>query len=172
MNSSEVIPGQEEVARNFRLAMRELAGGVCAVSVGQGDDRGGLIATSVTSLSVEPPTLLVCVNRGASCWPLFQHYGRFGINVLASRHLDMAQHFSGKTGARGAERYAIGDWRTELTAAPILSDALVAVDCEVEEVLERHSHGIVIGRVLSVTAVQPGDALVYMRGGYAAHAGT
>jgi flavin reductase (DIM6/NTAB) family NADH-FMN oxidoreductase RutF len=170
LNASEGNLRQEEVARNFRLAMRELAGGVCAVSVGEGEDRGGLIATSVTSLSVDPPTLLVCVNRSASAWPLFQRHGRFGVNVLASRHLLMAQHFSGGTGARGAERYAVGDWGKDVTGAPILVDALVAIDCEVEEVLERHSHGIVIGRVRSVTPTRHGDALVYMRGGYAAHA--
>lgn len=160
----------EAVAHGFRLAMRELAGGVCAVSVGAGEDRGGLVATSVTSLSVDPPTLLVCVNRSASAWPLFARHGRFAINVLGFRHLGVARHFSGQTGARGAERYAVGDWRTGATGAPILADALVAIDCEVEEVLERHSHGIVIGRVRAVSEVQPDDALVYMRGAYAAHA--
>jgi flavin reductase (DIM6/NTAB) family NADH-FMN oxidoreductase RutF len=147
--------------------MRELAGGVCAVSAGEGNERGGLVATSVTSLSVEPPTLLVCVNRSASAWPLFGRYKKFSVNLLGLRHLELARHFSGATGATGPERYAVGPWTQAPAEAPILSDALVAVQCEVEEILERYSHAIIIGRVLHVTPAQMGEALVYVRGGYA-----
>jgi flavin reductase (DIM6/NTAB) family NADH-FMN oxidoreductase RutF len=166
MNASKTFSEQTDLSKSFRIAMRELAGGVCAVSIGEGNDRGGLVATSVTSLSVNPPTLLVCVNRSASAWPLFQRYGSFGVNVLGSNHLDLAQHFSGMTGAIGTRRYEVGDWTQATTGVPVLNDALVVIQCEVEEVLERYSHGIVIGRVKSISTVQVGESLVYIRGGY------
>lgn len=150
----------------FRLAMRQLAGGVCAISVGEGADRSGLIATSVTSLSASPPTLLVCINRTGSCIPLIQRFKSFGVSVLSHRHKFLAEHFSGRHGAKGPERFANGDWRTGATGAPILDDALVALDCSVEEMIERHSHIIVIGRVEGITQVREEEALAYMRGAY------
>jgi flavin reductase (DIM6/NTAB) family NADH-FMN oxidoreductase RutF len=157
----------DEIGTAFRQAMRQLAGGVCAITVGEGADRGGLVATSVTSLSVDPPTLLVCVNRGGASWPLIRRFGSFGVNLLAHRHLPLARRFSGQDGARGVERYDSGEWGSAATGAPILADALVAVDCAVEELIERHSHGIVIGRVRAVTPVREEEALVYLRGAYA-----
>jgi flavin reductase (DIM6/NTAB) family NADH-FMN oxidoreductase RutF len=156
-----------DLSMEFRRAMRQLVGGVCAISVGNGEGRGGLVATSVTSLSVEPPTILVCVSRAASAWPAIREFGCFAVNVLAHQHQEFARTFSGQTGARGAARYEGGDWLTAETGAPVLADALVAVDCEVEEILERHSHGIVIGRVRAVTPIRERAALVYVRGTYA-----
>jgi flavin reductase (DIM6/NTAB) family NADH-FMN oxidoreductase RutF len=157
----------QAVGAAFRQAMRQLAGGVCAITVGDGDDRGGLVATSVTSLSMDPPTLLVCVNRGGASLPLIQRFGSFGVNVLAHRHLGLAHRFSGQGGVSGAARYDGSDWTVATTGAPLLSDALVAVDCVVDELIERHSHAIIIGRVQAVTPVRGEDALVYMRGAYA-----
>lgn len=151
----------------FRLAMRQLAGGVCAITVGIGADRSGLVATSVTSLSVDPPSLLVCVNRAASAWPLIQRHRHFGVNLLAERHLPLARRFSGQDGAQGAARYENARWETAATGAPLLADAIVAFDCAVEELIERHSHGIVIGRVRGITPVREAEALIYLRGRYA-----
>ncbi|MBR0667009.1 flavin reductase family protein [Roseomonas hellenica] len=151
----------------FRLAMRQLAGGVCAITVGVDEDRGGLVATSVTSLSVDPPALLVCVNRSASAWPLIRRHRHFGVSLLARRHLLFARRFSGQDGAQGAARYENAAWETAETGAPLLADAIVAFDCQVEELIERHSHGIVIGRVRSITPVREAEVLVYLRGKYA-----
>lgn len=150
----------------FRQGMRQLAGGVCAITVGQGAERGGLVATSVTALSADPPSLLVCVNRAASAWPLLQRHDRFGVNLLARHHLPLARRFSGMDGARGAERYADPGWETQGEGPPLLADALVAFDCAVEERIERHSHAILIGRVLRGTPVREEAALVYLRGQY------
>ena len=70
------------------------------------------------------------------------------------------------SGLRGAARFAGADWMTLVTGAPLLRDALACMDCRVEEVLERHTHAIVIGRVTRVAARGKGCALVYWRGGY------
>lgn len=146
--------------------MRHLAGGVCVVSVGDGSKRSGLVATSVVSLAMDPPTLLVCVNRTSSTWPLIEQFRTFAVNLLTHRHLLLAQRFAGMGGVKGADRYVGFEWSRVATGAPILNDALVAIDCEVEELIERHTHGIVIGRVKAVTQAREDDVLVYLRGKY------
>ncbi len=150
----------------FRSGMRELAGGVSVITVGEGEDRTGFTATSVTSLSVDPPSLLVCVNRGASAWPALDRHGAFAVNLLRAEHTAIAERFSGRGGLKGAARYADASWTRLATGAPILEDALAAFDCEVEETIERHSHAIVIGKVMEVHLAQDADALVYWRGAY------
>lgn len=153
---------------DFRNAMRRLTGGVSVITAGQGRDISGMTVTSVTSLSVDPPTLIVSVNRGASSWPLIRRHGFFGVNILNADQLDIAERFAGKDGLKGAARFAGADWFTRASGAPLLSGALAAIDCEVEEVVERHSHAIVIGRVLDLQVSPRTAALAYWQGQYLA----
>lgn len=158
----------EASADNFRSAMRSLAGGVSVITAGRGNDLSGMTVTSVSSLSVEPATLIVSINRKASSWPLLQRHGVFGVNILSSDHIDIAERFSGIGGLKGAERFAGAEWISLVSGVPLLAGALAAFDCEVEHVVERHSHAIVIGRVLDLR-VSPGKpALTYWQGQYVA----
>lgn len=152
----------------FRGAMRSLAGGVSVITVGRGKDITGMTVTSVSSLAVEPPTLIVSVNRQSSSWPVLQRYGAFGVNILSADQVDVAERFSGKGGLKGADRFTGAQWVTRATGVPLLSGALAAIDCEVEEVIERHSHAIVIGRVRDVVTAAPHTALTYWDGQYVA----
>src|SRR3954449_9304083 len=88
----------EVTSGDFRNAMRQLTGGVSVITAGRGKDISGMTVTSVSSLSVDPPTLIVSVNRSASSWPLLQRYGAFGVNILASDQIDIAERFAGKDG--------------------------------------------------------------------------
>ena len=85
---------------DFRGAMRHLTGGVSVITAGRGKDITGMTVTSVTSLSVEPPTLLVSINRDASSFPLIRRHGAFGVNILNADQLDVAERFSGKDGLK------------------------------------------------------------------------
>ncbi|MDB5503129.1 MAG: flavin reductase [Tardiphaga sp.] len=152
----------------FRGAMRALAGGVSVITVGRGKDISGMTVTSVSSLSVEPPTLIVSVNRQSSSWPLLQRYGAFGVNILTADQLDIAERFAGKDGLKGAARFSGAQWVTRATGVPLLVGSLAAIDCDVEEVIERHSHAIVIGRVRDVITAAPRTALTYWDGQYVA----
>ena len=153
---------------DFRGAMRQLTGGVSVITVGRGKDISGMTVTSVSSLSVDPPALIVSVNRGASSWPLLKRYGFFGVNILTSDQIDIAERFTGKDGLRGADRFAGAHWTTRVSGVPLLTDALAVIDCEVEDVVERHSHAIVIGRVLDVAVSTRTAALAYWQGRYVA----
>ena len=153
---------------DFRNAMRRLTGGVSVITAGIGWDISGMTVTSVSSLSVDPPALIVSINREASSWPLVRRYGFFGVNILTSDQIDIAERFTGKDGLRGADRFACAHWTTRVSGVPLLTDALAVIDCEVEDVVERHSHAIVIGRVLDVAVSTRTAALAYWQGRYVA----
>jgi flavin reductase (DIM6/NTAB) family NADH-FMN oxidoreductase RutF len=153
---------------DFRGAMRQLTGGVSVITAGRGRDISGMTVTSVSSLSVDPPTLIVSINRGASSWPLLKRYGAFGVNILTSDQIDIAERFAGKGGLTGAERFTGAEWTTRASGVPLLVGALAAIDCEVEEIVERHSHAIVIGRVRDLQVSSRTAALAYWHGQYVA----
>ena len=150
--------------------MRHMAGAVSVITAGIGADRTGLTATSATSLSMEPPTMLICVNRSASAWPVIRRHGHFAVNILASHQSDVAERFAGRGGVKGAARYADADWTELGSGASGLEGALAVIDCTVEEIIERHSHGIIIGAVVSATlgAGLSADPLVYGHGRFVA----
>jgi flavin reductase (DIM6/NTAB) family NADH-FMN oxidoreductase RutF len=153
---------------DFRGAMRHLVGGVSVITAGRGDDVTGMTVTSVSSLSLDPPTLIVSVNRASSTWPLIERHGVFGVNILTADQLDIAERFAGTNGLKGRERFAGAEWIIRASSAPLLVGALAAIDCEVEEVIERHSHAIVIGRVRDLILSKRESALAYWHGRYVA----
>jgi len=155
-------------AGDFRGAMRHLTGGVSVITAGRGKDITGMTVTSVSSLSVDPPTLIVSINRSPSSWPLLKRLGVFGVNILTADQLDIAERFTGKDGLKGADRFTGAEWMTRVSGVPLLVGALAAVDCEVEEIVERHSHAIVIGRVLDMQISTRTAALAYWQGQYVA----
>jgi flavin reductase (DIM6/NTAB) family NADH-FMN oxidoreductase RutF len=156
----------ESQVPDFRSAMRHLAGGVSVITVGRGSEISGMTVSSVSSLSVDPASLIVSINRSASSWALLQAEGAFGVNFLAADQLAVAERFAGKGGLKGAERFTEADWHKRVTGVPLLSGALASFDCEVEDIIERHSHGIVIGRVVHVDVGAPAAALAYWQGDY------
>ena len=170
MNSAvRNIKIDRDVASNdFRAAMRRLAGGVSVITAGRGKDISGMTVTSLSSLSVDPPSLIVGVNRAASSWPLLKRYGFFGVNILNADQLDIAERFTGKDGSKGADRFTGAEWVTRVSGVPLLVGALAAIECEVEEIVERHSHAIIIGRVLDLQLSTRTAALAYWQGQYLA----
>eukprot|EP01037_Dinobryon_pediforme_P006186 gene6186-6253_t len=156
----------ENIESSFRLAMRNLAGGVAIITVGRGDDRTGMTVTSFSALSTEPPCVLVCVNKSSSSYPVLLKERQFGVSILAPHHEELAERFAGRHGLSGAERYSGGAWHCDAAGVTFLADALSAFACEVEDLVERHSHVIVIGRVRSVLTTDGAGALLYWRGGF------
>jgi flavin reductase (DIM6/NTAB) family NADH-FMN oxidoreductase RutF len=153
---------------DFRGAMRHLVGAVSVVTAGRGSDITGMTVTSVSSLSIDPPTLIVSINRESSTWPVLKRYGVFGVNVLTSDQIDIAERFSGQNGLKGRERFVGGEWVARGPSAPLLVGASAAIDCDVEDVIERHSHAIVIGRVRDLTLSKNESSLAYWHGRYVA----
>lgn len=149
----------------LKAAMRHLVGGVCVVTAGLGEHRTGATVTSAHSLSVEPETMLVSINLTSSTWPTIRRFGHFCVNILAADQVEIADRFAGVRGIKGHARYLGSSWRQLSTGASALDGALASIDCEVEHVVERHSHALIFGAVRAVV-VGGGDALAYSHGGY------
>ena len=150
----------------FRIAMRNLAAGVSVVATGYGKARAGLTVTSVSSLSIDPPCLLVCIGRSSGTLAALRANQAFGVSVLAENQQSIADRFAGRGGVRGAARFAGSHWITGITGAPFAVGALSAIECTLEKMVEWHSHAIVVGQVRSVRLNEAAGPLVYWHGDY------
>lgn len=154
-------------AEVFKQAMRHCAGAVALVTVGRENGRRtGLTVTAVCSVSDDPPSLLVCVNRNASAHPRIREEGCFVVNFLGEEHGALALTFSGQKGIAGDARFSLGDWAARPCGAPVLADAIVAFDCQLREEFETKTHSIFIGSVRDVFVRTDASPLVYVRGGF------
>lgn len=161
------IAEAEAPAALFKQAMRGLAGGISVVTAGIGDDRTGATVTSATSFAVDPPTMIVSLNLSSSTWPVIRRHGHFCVNVVDLSQQAVADRFAGKGGVKGTARYEGAEWTRLASGAPVLVGALAAIDCTLDEAIERYSHAIVLGRVRAVTLGQ-GSPLVYAGARYGA----
>ena len=150
----------------FKHAMGRLAGAVSVITVGTGQERTGFTATSVSSFSVEPPTILVSLNRDSSSWPALLEAGSFAVNILAEDQSGVADRFAGRGGIKGNDRYVGSDWSRLGSGTLGLVGAVSVIDCELDETIERHSHAILLGRVRSVETLTNVSPLLYWRGDY------
>jgi flavin reductase (DIM6/NTAB) family NADH-FMN oxidoreductase RutF len=145
--------------------MRQFVSGVCVVTADLGRERTGTTVTSVTSLSIDPPKMLVCLNRAGTILPTIRRYRHFCVNVPAADHQDVADRFAGRDGAKGTARYAAGRCSELATGTAALEGVLAAIDCDFDHDSEWHSHAFVLGAVKALR-VGYGDALVCSRGRY------
>lgn len=154
----------EDIQQAFRLAMRRVASTVAIVSAQRGGERHGTTATSVTSISMEPPSVLVCFNQASRLHDFLHNQDHFCINVLHTDNLDIAKIFSGSASA--LERFATGDWRTDTEGMPYLANAQANLFCRKEQEIACGSHTIFIGRVLKALAREDVSPLLYRDGRY------
>src|ERR1700685_3666978 len=95
---------------NFRLAMREFASGVAIVTCSNGKERAGCTATALASLSLSPPSLVICLERSSSTLAVLTQARAFAVNILAGQHGALASRFAGRYGVKGEARFEEGDW--------------------------------------------------------------
>ena len=153
-----------KVEADFRQAMRRHAAGVCVLSSGEGEAITGMVVTAVTSFSMDPPSLLVCVNDGASVAPLIRQSRRFAVSLLGPDHADVVETFC--RAPSGPERFAKGDWRRDEADAPWLADAVAHITCEVVAETSFGTHTALVGRVRAVRLGPASSSLVFRDGVY------
>lgn len=146
----------------FKEAMRRHAAGVCIITIGEGEAVNGMAATAVTSFSMDPPALLVCVNTEASIAQALKPGARFGVTVLGRRHEDVVSIFSKKPSGRA--RFADDRWRFETQECPWLEDAVANLVCEVKVTVTYATHQAVVGAVLGGRIGPDSPSLVYRDG--------
>lgn len=151
----------------FKQAMRQCAGAVALVTVGASPGRRtGLTVTSACSLSDDPPSLIVCVNRNASAHSRIREEGCFAVSFLCEDHTLLALTFSGQKGINGEERFVFGRWTESVTGTPLLADAVAAFDCELAQEFETKTHSVFVGEVRGVQVSAATNPLVYLRSGF------
>lgn len=129
----------------FRHAMAHFASGVTVIATQEAGVPSGFIATSVCSLSVDPVTLLVCVNKSSSSHAVILRSKAFSVNLLSASQTAVANRF---TAYRGPERFERGLWALGETGCPRLKGAAVTFDCDVIAVHDGYSHSIIVGKVV------------------------
>lgn len=146
--------------------MRNIAGQVSIIATGEPGHRRGLTASAVCSLTDQPPTLIVCINRSAATHDLIISRGTFSVNALAAHQAAIAHVFSGMADVHGEQRFATGDWLVGATGIPILGTAVCRLECRLDEFKEASSHTVFFGHVVAGSASDDANALVYHRGSY------
>lgn len=174
---ADEFPGLVPV--DFREAMRRLAASVMIVTTRDAEGQPhGMVASSVIPVSMDPPSMLVAVNRDAGLHPVLLRSRRFCVNLLGDHQHDLLAPFS-QTALR-AQRFRSDDWSnawsTDTEQLPWLPEAPAVIDCAVDLATEYGTHTLFVGRVLSVyctaRASRPVAPLVWLAGQRAALAAT
>ncbi len=150
----------------FKNAMARLTSAVHVVTTDGEAGKHGFTASAVCSVTDNPPTLLVCMNTQTYTYPAFVQNGVLSVNLLAHHQELLSNTFASKMTSK--ERFAVGHWSSLVTGSPILAEALVNFDCQIEEVKEVGTHGIFICRVLAIAELNASayQGLVYFNRGY------
>ena len=135
---------------NFIAAMSRAASSVSIVTTDGSAGRFGLTINSMVSVSADPPTLLVCINRSSVAHDAIRTNGRFMINVLAEHQQQIADSFAGR-GSR-PYYYEPGAWDFDEAGLPRLRAATAQFECRLAESVDAGTHTIFIGRVLEAGA--------------------
>ena len=156
MSSDGVSPEQ------FRAALGAYATGVTVVTAIGENGPSGATANAVTSLSLDPPMMLACLDRGSRTLNAVRAQGRFGVNALAAGQDELARRFAGKDAE--AEKWEGVEW-SESEELPRLPGALLWVACELRDLIDGGDHLIVTGNVLAADS-RDGHPLLFHRGAY------
>jgi len=148
----------------FKSGMRRLVSGVSLITTAYGGNKFGTIVTSVTSVSAEPPTLLMCLNHANSCHDAVMKSGVFCVNLLPRNAEDLSVRFA--TPKDRDQRFNTGHWMNVVTGAPVLEEATASFDCRVKSHFTANSHTIFVGEVEHVRLREEMAPLVYGNGSY------
>jgi flavin reductase (DIM6/NTAB) family NADH-FMN oxidoreductase RutF len=152
-------------AKAFWGAVGQRTLGASVVTAAGAEGPAGFLGLSSAHVAADPPTMLVSIDKRTSALAAVLAARAFAINYLAHDQQAIADVFGGKGAAKGAERFAAGAWTKLSTGAPVLADGAGAIDCVLEEVIERFGVVIALGRVVDFS-VSERAPLIFLRGKY------
>ena len=153
-----------DMQQSFRDAMSKLAAAVNIITTEGPAGRAGFTASAVCSVTDEPPTLLVCLNRSASVYKFFKENMVLCVNTLGLEHQDLSGVFGGKKALE--ERFEQGNWSTLSTGSPVLEDASISFDCKIKLISSVGTHDILICEVLDIKHKPDCESLIYFNRDY------
>ncbi len=147
----------------FRRVMGHFATGVTVVTTHDGAGKlAGLTANAVASVSLDPPLVLVCVDKKSESYPAFGASGVFAVNILSNAQETLSRRFA----KSGGDKFAGIGYRLGTTGAPLLHDTIAHLECRVRHAFDAGDHTIYVGEAVSVAVSSEEDPLLYFRGGY------
>jgi flavin reductase (DIM6/NTAB) family NADH-FMN oxidoreductase RutF len=152
-----------DLGERFRTAMRRFTSTVTVISTGQVGQRHGMTATAVSSVSMDPPSLLVCVNHRGRLFELMENCERFCVNVLHSEHVAVSRIFAEP---HSADRFVHSGWHDNELGVPYLRDAQVAIFCIKSLTVPYGSHSVFFGNVEDIRIRDDISPLLYQNGAY------
>jgi flavin reductase (DIM6/NTAB) family NADH-FMN oxidoreductase RutF len=152
--------------RAFWRAVGNRATGSTVVTARSDEGPAGFLGLSATHICADPPLMLVSIDKRTTALQTILAARHFALNFLAREAAEIADMFGGKEPQKGAARFATGRWGTLYTGAPILLDAVGAIDCRLVETIERHGVVMAIGQVVGACDGADMTPLVHFRGGY------
>lgn len=148
----------------LRRAFGAFATGVTVVTVG-GESPHGMTANSFTSVSLDPPLVLVCVGRNAVMHEALTANGHFAVSVLGAHQEAVARHFADRRRPLGQAQFDASKWRPgPRTGAPLIAGAMAHFECELWRSYDGGDHSIFIGNLLSLDRADDQDALLFLHG--------
>lgn len=155
-------------ARAFRAALGCFATGVCVASTRDPDGRPvGVTVNSFTSVSLDPPLVLFCLDRSAESLRAFMSASGFALTVLAEEQQSVSANFAQRALPERWEGVALHGEDDDAPAAPTIAGGLAALDCDMHAIHDGGDHVILVGRVRRLWSRPDGRPLLYFRGGYA-----
>lgn len=152
-------------ATDFRNAMSLLTTAVNVITTQGVAGMHGFTASAVCSVTDTPPTLLVCMNQSSRSHAHFIENKTLAVNVLSTQHEQISNAFASSK-VNSEQRFQLGEWNTLEIGAPILADALVSFDCQIEDVQNVGTHSIFLCRVVAIQTSQQEEGLVYFNRAY------
>jgi 3-hydroxy-9,10-secoandrosta-1,3,5(10)-triene-9,17-dione monooxygenase reductase component len=149
-------------ATEFRSVLSHFCSGVTVVAGVDGDGPIGLTCQSFSSLSLDPPLVLICPSLSSTSWPRIAASGAFCVSVLALDQEDLAWNFANS----GGDKFRGVPWSPAPSGSPVLDRALAWIDCQIEKVYEGGDHIVVMGRVLALRADGDRLPLLFFRGAH------
>lgn len=152
-------------ATDFRNAMSLLTTAVNVITTEGASGLHGFTASAVCSVTDTPPTLLVCMNQASRSYMHFVENKILSVNVLGAQHEHISNAFASSK-LNSEERFKLGAWTTLATGSPVLQDALVSFDCEIEHIQAIGTHSVFMCRVVAIKQSQQNESLVYFNRTY------
>lgn len=140
---------------SFREAMSRLSSGVCVIASDGPAGRLGFTASAVCSVSDDPPTLLVCMNRKSEQNLPLKENGVFSVNMLSGQQAHVSAVFAGEGRLSTTKRFESVDWVTLTTGSPVLSDCVASCDCQISHVQEFGTHSVIFGEIVALKLSEP-----------------
>jgi flavin reductase len=166
MTETIAPPGMGFNVREFRDTLGAFATGVTVITTQGPEEPYGMTANAFSSVSLDPPLILVCVIRGTQGEEMIEQNGIFAVNILSEEQEAISRYFASKSRPRGPDAFAEISHRRAASGSPILDGSLAYLDCRVAAMHEAGDHTIFIGEVMAIGSSVEARPLLFHGGKY------